>query len=51
MKIAVIGAGGVAGYFGARLAAKLGVDVTVNRFVYHNILPMELRVRNVHHIK
>lgn len=34
-----------------KLAAKMGVDVPVNRFVYHCILPMEQRARNVHHIK
>lgn len=29
-----------------RLAEKYGVDVPVNRFIYHCILPMELKARN-----
>jgi len=29
-----------------KLAEKHGIDVSVNRFVYHCILPMELKVRN-----
>lgn len=29
-----------------KLAEKLGIDVPVNRFVYHCILPMELKARN-----
>jgi len=38
MKIAVIGAGGVRGYFGGKIAAS-GYDLT---FVARCILPMEL---------
>jgi 2-dehydropantoate 2-reductase len=32
-----------------KLASRLGLDVPVNRFVYHCILPMEQRARKVHH--
>jgi ketopantoate reductase len=45
MKIAVIGAGGVGGYFGGRLGEKYGVATPVNRFVYNCILPMEIKAR------
>lgn len=48
MKIAVIGTDGVDRCFGGRMPARPGLDVPVNRFVCHCILPMELRARKVH---
>jgi len=73
MKIAIIGTGGVGGFYGAKmakagneviflargaylealnkngtvvkLAEQFGIDVPINRFIYHCILPMEKKVR------
>jgi len=54
MKIAIIGAGGVGGYFGERLAQTgalvrmgraLDVSTPTHEFIYASLLPMELKAR------
>ena len=56
MKIAIIGTGGVGGYFGGKLAQngtvvslgkKHGVKTPVNKYIYNCILPMELKARGL----
>jgi ketopantoate reductase len=45
MKVAIVGAGGVGGYFGGRLGKEAGVATPVNGMIHSSLLPLERRAR------